>query len=399
MSDRTVPQLKVLVFRYLDHLAGALVENEKLVDFRLIDEAKRPLPGQIRLGQIREVNRSLSGAFVEIGDEKPAFLPLEKDALSSYKNGQELVVEVKKAAVGSKGCAVTDCFSLRGDLVVLSHGKLPTGVSKKITDPSERKRLKTAAEGFEKRETAGYVIRTESEGIEAFKLQTEASHLVRVYDQILKKAKYAKTGTVLHQNGSVWLSFMQSVPLHRTEEILLAGDLAIDEMKGELEVHDPGRLEKVRVYESGDAKASQHLQEIYRLPSQLAEALEKKVWIDGGGYLFVEQTEALCAIDVNTGKLSGSRDEKQTAIEAANIAAIPEIVRQIRLRDLSGIILIDFVDMEKEEARGKVLAALQSALDADLRKTTVYGFTKLQLCEMARERKDKPLKDRLGSTQ
>ena len=395
-NKMTAAPIRVMVFEYLGKLSGALMESEELVDFRLIETQEGPGPGEILLGRILQTNPSLQGAFVEIGDGKPAFMPLEKEELPQYKSGQELPVEVKKASVGQKGCTVSACFSLKTDHVVLSYGKPYIGVSQKITDPKERKRLREAAEAFEKRETVGYVIRTESEGIEAFRLQKEASQLAAVYDRICQKARYSPVGSKLYQSGSQLLEYLRAVPLYRTQEIVFAGDLPTDKFMEEMSLSDPERLAKVRIFEENDKKASQHLQEVFRIPSQLQEALNKRVWLDNGGYLFIEQTEALCAIDVNTGKLSGSHEEKQAAIEAFNLAAVPKIAQQIRLRELSGILLIDFVDMESEEARQSVLKALRRAFDDDMRKTVIYGFTKLQLLEIARERKDRPLAARIG---
>lgn len=394
MKPESVPMMRRKILIYpadisdqSDDLVLAVLENEALVSFKKILSEKEDHLGDIRLGKIARIQKNLSAAFVDIGEEKQAFLPLTEEKLDQYKNGQEIIVELKKAAVGNKGMAVTDQFSLRSAHVVLSHGNTLIGVSKKIVSEKERIRLKSIGYQLPRPENVGYVLRTESNGCSEEVLHAEAVKLLQVYERILDKARFSRVGETLYRaESSLSAALMEISSLSDQDEIMIEGKEILRRMTDELMVKGVQLPCSIRSYEPNGFSLSA----LYKVETQLEEAMRKRVNLSGGilhgGYLFIEETEALCVIDVNSGKeLSGN--SKEEAVTAFNAACCEPIARQIRLRNLSGIILIDFIDMELEEDRAFVLETMKQAMSQDTRVHTVVDFTKLNLLEMTRARK------------
>lgn len=394
MRPESVPMIRRKILIYpaeisdqSNDLVLAVLENDALVSFKKLLTEKEDHLGDIRLGKIARIQKNLSAAFVDIGEEKQAFLPLTEEKLDQYKNGQEIIVELKKAAVGNKGIAVTDQFSLRSDHVVLSHGNTLIGVSKKIVSEKERTRLKSIGYQLPRPENVGYVLRTESNGCSEEVLHAEAGKLLQVYERILDKARFSRVGETLYRaESSLSAALMEISSLADQDEILIEGKDILRRLTDELMVKGVQLPCSIRSYEPNGFSLSA----LYKVETQLEEALRKRVNLSGGilhgGYLFIEETEALCVIDVNSGKeLSGN--SKEEAVTAFNAACCEPIARQIRLRNLSGIILIDFIDMEKEEDRAFVLETMKQAMKHDTRVHTVVDFTKLNLLEMTRARK------------
>lgn len=349
--------------------------------------------GQIRLGRINKVLPSLSAVFLDIGLGKDAFLPLDKEDLSKYKPGMELLVQIKRQEQEEKGVLVTRNFTIAGRYVVLSHGNLNIGISSKITDLEERKRLKIASKGFKEVGRVGYILRTESEGIDPFTLQNEASVLYDLYQNILHRASYSGVGAVLYSPGSAMLQFISQYPRDGIEEILMETTIPKEERDiflKELALYEPQLVEKVIVKDTSSLGFS--LAEIYKIPSAVSEALQTQIFLENGAYLFIEETRALCVIDVNTGHAVSSM-KKEEAVLAVNLLAAKEIARQLRLRNLSGMVLIDFINMSPEASRKAVEEAFKEAVSSDPHKVNVLGFTKLQLLELTRESKGKTLKE------
>ncbi|MCF0136480.1 MAG: ribonuclease E/G [Lachnospiraceae bacterium] len=394
MAALTFPEYTLILYHpyaHEDTVAIARLQEGSLLEYRLIGPSSEPLPGEIRLGRILKVQKALSAAFVDIGSSKHAFLPLNADELPAFRSGMELPVEVQKATYENKGASVTHRISFRTDHVVLSRGETRTGVSKKIEDPGERSRLKDIGKSFPSPEDAGYVLRTESADISREQLLSEAVSLRKLYKETLSKALYSPVGTVLYTNDSPLLSAILEWPAEPLKEILAEDRDLYSELLTSLETVSPQRaaLLQDRSSDKGDFPISS----VYRIPSQLEEALHRRVNLSGplsGGYLFIEETAACCVIDVNTGKeLSG--EDKEESVTAFNCLCAKEIARQICLRNLSGVILIDFVDMNKQEDRLAVIRSLVEALAGDQRKSTIYGFTATNMLEMTRARKGKTL--------
>ncbi len=391
MKSENDVKRRILIYKATAEISSDVViaqmENDALTEYQKLSEKNESHLGDIRLGKISKIQKNLQAAFVDIGEEKLAFLPLKQEQLDQYKNGQEVIVELKKAAVGNKGMAVTDQFSLRSQHVVLSFGNTLIGVSKKIESEEERRRLKSIGHSFDHPEGVGFVLRTESEGCAEGLLKEEANELIRAFTRLLEKAKYSRVGETLYKDESSLSNELWKIPsLSSDDEIIVEDQEIYSQLIEEIRVKHLQPAFTIRLYEGNGFSLSA----LYKVESQLEEACRKRVNLSGGilsgGYLFIEETEALNVIDVNSGKdLTGKN--KEAAVTAFNIACCGVIARQIRLRNLSGIIIIDFIDMEKEENKKAVMEAMEKAMSSDPRVHTIVDFTKLNLLEMTRARK------------
>lgn len=363
----------------------ALLEDDKLCEYQEGAEASSRQIGDIVLGSIRRIDVKIKAGFVDVGDPLDAFLPLDDKDLDSYRAGQELVLQIKRLSEGHKGAMVSDEFSLRGPHVVLSFGNEIRGVSKKITDEAERKRLRKAALTFPSCDNVGYVVRTEAEEQTQDVLCREALYLYDRFRDIMDKHRFSMIGTTLYREDSFWEKMILSRPLSQVDEIICEGSTIFDEVSSALMIYDLAEGEdpacKLRKY----SDASMTLADLYKIPSQLSRAFEKTVFLDGSGYLYIEKTAALTAIDVNSGQDKGTED-KESYVTNFNLSVIPEIVRQIRLRDLTGVIMIDFINMTNEKDQKTVTDAFRLEMEKDRRTHHVYGLTNLQLMELNRSK-------------
>jgi len=272
-------------------------------------------------------------------------------------------------------------LEVAGQLLVLTQGRRKTGISAKITDSDRRRALAELSRSFPGLDQVSYVVRSRAVTASGRDLLDEAARLYSRYQKIRAKAVFAPVGTILDDGGGILVRYLSTISSENITQLIFTDREMFDQAGKQLAVYLPDLADKCCLYMDRSVLA----QDLYRIPSQLEKAVKKQVTLREG-YLFVEETETLNVIDVNTGlKLNGL--DKEKSVTDFNLSVIDEIVRQIRVRNLSGVILIDFVNMSRESDRQKVLEALRKALKKDSRKSKVYGFTQLQLCEMTRERK------------
>lgn len=375
-------QYDVLLLETEGRIDTALLEDGRLVEYWPVSLKEELAPGQIYLGQILRRVPGLSAAFVDIGLSKPAFLPLDGRSLEDFPPGRELPVQVQKLPVGNKGAAVTDQLSFAGRYVVLTPADSRISVSGKITGTEERRRLKEAGERFPMAGEYGYILRTEAEGCSEAFLMEEASSLCQYTKGLLQRAQHASVGKCLSQSPCPWLEPIRLLPADSIRRVLTDSRFCLDYLKDHIDMLAIS-LDQLQWYE--DARWS--LSDFYKIGSQLHKAGEKQVFLpQDGGYLFIEETEAMVVIDVNSA-LTISGREKEDAVFALNSRAAEELMSQIRLRNLSGIIMVDFVNMNSARHQEKLLQLLRETAKKDRQKVTVYGFTQLGLVEMTRERK------------
>ena len=383
----------------------AVVENGSPVEFYVEQEGTERLVGNIYNGKVQNVLPGMQAAFIDIGLERNAFLyagdivlpdmdETEKEELHTSVNiaemlrpGQTIMVQVAKDPVGTKGARVTTHITLAGRSLVLMPTMDYVGVSRRIEKDEERIRLKKILHDIKPKDM-GVIVRTASAGKTKDVFQEDIDALVKLYCEIEHKAKTQKTPSLLHAEQSL---------LFRTVRDLLMKD--VDRMF----VNDADVYEKIRDLADIMApklkprillKESDALFERYDTENKIDNALARKVWIKNGSYIIIDRTEALTCIDVNTGKFVG-KDNLEKTITATNCEAAVEIARQLRLRDIGGIIIIDFIDMEKESNRSLVLNTLKTALKDDHTRTHVFGFTHLGLVEMSRKKTGRNLGDTL----
>jgi ribonuclease G len=318
--------------------------------------------------------------FTDPDDEKrPPSLDHEFMIEDLLHEGQEIMVQVSKAPIGNKGSRITSRVSLPGRFLVLMPTTDHIGVSRRIEDEDERKRLKETLMDV-RSERYGFIARTVSEGASRDKLANEMDFLTSLWLDLQKKSDSAPVPSLLHKELNVTLRAVRDLFTHEVDKLVIDSQSGYEEILEFLDTFMPKLKTSVELYED-----SEPVFDVYNLESEISRALKKKVWLKSGGYIVIEHTEAFVAIDVNTGRYVGKRSLEETILKT-NLEAVKEIAYQIRLRDIGGQIIIDFIDMEKKSNRERVCNALKEALKKDRSKTHVLPISELGLIEMTRKR-------------
>ncbi len=360
--------------------AIALMEDGKLWEY-LPDEAARDSAQTVLVGRVIRVVKGLDAAFVDIGAQRNAFLPLKENSASfmgqgQLREGDRVLVQIVREAHGEKGAFLTRDLSLAGAYGILMPMNRFVGVSGKLAGP-EADRLRSLGEAITG-ERFGLILRTAAAQAPEETVRAEAESLAQAWEDIARRGASAAQGEVLWQRGGALESLLED-ELARGIDCVISDDPAVEQAVAgrcpfRLVPQDPLRVAGV--------------------PAQLEEALRRKVWLGSGANLVIDECEALTVIDVNTAKFTGKRQAEKTQTRV-NVEACREIARQIRLRALGGIILIDMIDMLEEENREAVLHALRQGFAGDRSKTVIHGFTSLGLIEMTRRRTRKSLRETL----
>ncbi|HSE96262.1 MAG TPA: Rne/Rng family ribonuclease, partial [Methylomirabilota bacterium] len=296
------------------------------------------------------------------------------------RKGQEVLVQVSKESLGTKGARITSFISLPGRYLVYMPQVNHVGVSRRIRDGAERDRLRRLIKGLRPAAGGGFIVRTAGEGKGDEEFGADVEFLGRLWQQIQARFGQAPARSALHEEGDLVFRVVRDLFTADVEEIVI--DAEEDYRRGVeyAESLVPALAHRIRLYQGREP-----VFEARGIEREMEKALRRKVWLKSGGYLVVDQTEALVSIDVNTGKYVGKRDLEETILKI-NLEAVTEVVRQIRLRDLGGIIIIDFIDMERDEHRQQVSRALHRALGEDKSRTKVLEISELGLVEMTRKR-------------
>lgn len=345
----------------------------------------------------------MESAFVNIGLEKNAFLyvndlrEFEEKYLDGICNserpiediltvGDEVVVQVLSEPRGTKGARVTTHYTIPGKYLVLMPNNNHIAISKKIKEEEERNRLEEIVRDL-KPENMGVIIRTAAQGKSIFHFEREMEYLVKKWEDIEKKTSTAKIGEVLYKDNGIVATVLRDIFSNEIDELVIDNEEAYWEVIDYINAFSEKTLKtKIKLYNDDEIG----IFERYGIEKEIENALKEEVRLECGGYLVIQKTEALISIDVNTGKNTGSYNLEQTVLNT-NLEAAREIPRQLRLRNLGGIIIIDFIDMRLEEDKLKVLEALEQNLSKDRIKNNIVHFTDLGLIEMTRKRTGKPL--------
>ncbi|KEQ22571.1 Rne/Rng family ribonuclease [Paenibacillus tyrfis] len=376
------------------HTEVAVQENGKLMEYYKGERNQGQLAGNIYIGRVVRVLQGMQSAFVDIGLERNGFLyiddllpahmdkqPKEKPPIHDLvKVGQQIMVQVVKEPVGTKGARVTTHFSLPGRFGVYMPFADYIGVSRKIDSAADRDRLKRMAERH-LRLGEGFIVRTAALGEPEEALAANLEEL-RIRWQQLEKISQSD-GDVprkIYSDLEMLPRLLRDLFRDDVQELVVGSDRMLQEVRGLIATpRSEGLAERVKLKPHTDPIAE------YGVEKQLEQGLRRKVWLDNGGYLIVDRTEALTVFDVNTGKYTGSIDLEQTVFDT-NLEAAREIARLLRLRDIGGLIIIDFIDMETESSRQQVLEELIRETKKDRTKTVVVGWTKLGLVELTRKK-------------
>lgn len=377
---------KVVISSFLNQVLVGIVEDGRLAEFFLEKDQTSRIAGNIYKGRVENVLPGMAAAFVDLGLERNGFLYVddvpgakEQPINKLLKKGQEILVQVAKEPEGSKGPRVVTSISLPGRFMVLMPQEHSVGVSRQILDLEERARLREIAAQLKPPEM-GLIVRTAAYGCSEQELAAERDELVELWQQIGEQSKKCSAPALLHRDHDLIYRIMRDLVTDDTD-VIIADQPWIYERIIDIraKLHISPAI-KVELYQGEVALFDQ-----LGLSRDLEKATNKRVWLNSGGYLVIDQTEALVSIDVNTGKYTGSKDLAATVLRT-NLEAAQEIAKQLRLRNIGGIIIIDFIDMNSAQDRQQVLDALTKALAADKTKSHVLGFTQLGLVEMTRKK-------------
>lgn len=371
----------------------AFVENGVLQEVLIERTSRRGLVGNIYKGKICRILPGMQAAFVDIGLERAAFLHIsdlsagdrektDTDQIELiFRDGQEVVVQVVKDPIGAKGARLSTEISLPSVYEVYMPYSRISGVSQRIECEKERSRLRHIVEAFQKEHATGaFIARTAAEGIDEAALRSDMLFLLKLWNSIAQRNRTAKPKTLLHEDLPLNMRVLRDLHRAKVEKI------RIDSR----ETH--GRLNKfAKEFVPDLAPLIEHyagerpLFDLYGVEDEIQKALERRVVLKSGGHLIFDQTEAMTTIDVNTGAFVGGRNLEETIFKT-NLEAAQAIARQLRLRNLGGIIIIDFIDMRDPDHRKQVLQALQKSLEKDHAKNTISEVSSLGLVEMTRKR-------------
>ncbi len=375
----------------------AVLEDKVLVEHYVARESQTSLIGNVYLGRVQNVLPSMEAAFIDIGKGRNAVLyagEVNWSALghpegqprkieSVLSSGQTVLVQVTKDPVGHKGARLTSQISLAGRFLVYVPDGTTSGISRKLPD-TERTRLKTLLKEIVP-DTAGVIVRTAAEGASEEELTRDVERLKARWEDIEKKAAARSAGaSLLYGEPDLTLKVVRDLFTEDFAKLVIEGDEAWDTVQGYVAHVAPDlepRLERYQRPASGVGVFS-----AYRIDEQIAKGLDRKVWLPSGGSLVIDRTEAMTVVDVNTGKFTGSGGNLEETVTKNNLEAAEEIVRQLRLRDIGGIIVVDFIDMVLESNRDLVLRRLVECLGRDRTRHQVAEVTSLGLVQMTRKR-------------
>ena len=394
----------------------AILENGLLSEIYIERQNEQRVLANIYKGRVDNVLPGMQIAFVEIGLEKHGFLhasdieysfeDIEDDNATTkihadlddspprrqrrkpepaitdvIETGQEILVQVAKAAMGTKGARITSTVSLPGKYVVYLPTSSSVGISRRIESAEERLRLKDLVQSFRTDTEGGFIIRTAAEGKSEDNLSAEINYLLNTWQKINQKASRVRAPSLIHKDLGFTERIIRDYFNSDVNELIIDSKLQYETAINYFTQLLPEFKSRVKFYKA----KSISMMEKFGIETGLKKALGQKVWLRSGAYIIIEQTEAMVSIDVNTGKFTGENDADNTILKA-NLEAAEEIVRQLRLRDLGGIVVIDFIDMDRHEDRRKVYQALQQEIKRDRAKTNILRISELGLVEMTRQR-------------
>jgi ribonuclease G len=410
---------EILINVTRDEIRVGLLEGGQVVEFYVERQRDASLVGNINKGKVVKILPGMQSAFVDIGLEKAAFLYVtdihagldefapfldEEEKVNSIElvskkgkpdltieeliqEGQEILVQVSKDPIGTKGARVTSYVTIPGRYLVLMPNVEHIGISRRISDEFERTRLRSIVESI-KPNGYGLIIRTASEGSEEVELKKDLDFLLLLWESIQKKKDRVSATNLLYSDLDLVFRSVRDLMVQDVKRLVVDSTEEYERIKDFVRTYFEKLDGKIEIYEG-----TEPIFDAFGIELDILRALGRKVWLKSGGYIVIDQTEAMTVIDVNTGKFVG-KEELEDTILKTNLEAVKEIAYQIRLRNLGGIIIVDFIDMEKYENRERVFNAFVDAMKKDRAKNTMSHITELGLIQMTRKR----VRESLGRT-
>ncbi len=412
-----------------DETRVAVIENEKLIELGIERKESEKIIGNIYKGKVENVLPGISSAFVNVGLEKNAYLYIsdvitqvvpqpgketpegeaveEKVEVPEDREGRQhrgrrghhhnqhsvnkhieqclkkneiIMVQVAKEAIGTKGVKVTMDVSLPGRFLVYLPFQNSVGISKNIEEESERRRLKDLLDKMRPK-MGGFIVRTEAEGIDEGEMKREIKYLNRLWENIQRRYHSAPPSVLIHRDLGIVFQTVRDILSDDTVVFMIDSKNEHHDAQDFVQMLSPELADRVKLFEGKTP-----IFEAFSVDKELETLLQSRISLPSGGTIIIQEAESLCAIDVNTGKFTGRESQEETVTQT-NIEAAEEVARQLRLRNIGGIIVIDFIDMRKARNRQKVVEVLQRATSRDRAKIKILPITRLGLVEMTRERK------------
>lgn len=382
----------------------AIVDGGKLIEFNIQMAIREPITGNIYKGVVMKVERGLQAAFVNYGGKRDGFLPLHDVSTEYYaeigakeggpsgtrhslKAGQEVLVQVMREVSERKGALLTTYISLPGRYMVLLPNKPSSGISRKIEDEEDRKRLKGLMEQIKIEEGIGFIVRTAGMNRTKQELSRDYHHLSRLWKEIQKKTKTTSGPTLIYQESNFGVRSLRDYFTSEIEEILVDDVETIRKIRDYCKAVMPRSLKMIKLY-----KEKTPLFDNFKLEDQIRLIYKDRVDLKSGGYIIINPTEAMITIDVNSGRASNKRNVEDTAFKT-NLEAAEEIARQLRLRDLGGLIVIDFIDMREQKHNAEVEKAFKKALSVDRARIQLSRISKFGILELSRQKKQSTIQE------
>jgi len=376
-------------------MRAAVLDDGVLQEVLIERVSNSGLLGNIYKGRVSRVLPGMQAAFIEIGLQRTAFLhasdiqPVEQEAANGAQvqdirrllaDGDELLVQILKEPLGDKGARLTTAITIPSRYLVLSPRRSGIGISSRIEDDEERERLRSLVEGLQPGEEHGFIVRTAAEGADAKALRADMEFLKRLWGVIRSKAAATSGVSLVHADLPLAVRVIRDLAHERIERVRVDSPECLASIQQFVGTFMPEFAPVIELYEG-----KRPIFDLYAIDDELDRAIDRNVSLKSGGYLIIEQTEAMTTIDVNTGGYVGHSNLEDT-IFRTNLEAAAAIARQLRLRNLGGIIIIDFIDMQSDKHREQVMQALESALSADHARNQISHVSPLGLVEMTRKR-------------
>lgn len=395
---------KLIITRIENKILTALYENETIAELHCCGQdmqADKITLGNIYVGKVKNIVRNINAAFIEIANGLECYYAIGENTSPIFTHkigkkslciGDELLVQISKEAVKTKAPTVSSKLNFTGKYAVLTYGDKRIGVSTKL-GKADKERLQQIAQPYAS-DKYGFIIRTNAKDVDDIVLQKELEQLINEYEHLEENAKTRTCFSCLKSAPKPYLSELRNIYQEGLTDIVIEDKVIYQEVKAFLVNEQPEDLNKLRLYEDKILP----LHKLYSIETHVANALKEYVWLKSGAYLVIQPTEALTVIDVNTGKCISKKKDDETYLKI-NLEAAKETARQIRLRNLSGIILVDFINMDKKESMDELLDVFEKELKKDQISTSLIDVTKLQLVEVTRKKVRKPFHEAIRDEQ